>query len=158
MKGFRLTMAEAMRRGYIKPEAAAPEKKAWHQNFKRTPKEARTYQGEVFDSKSEMQRFQFLQTLERAGRIKNLTRQVAFPFIMPDGQPLKYPNGHVAKFTADFKYELVGFGEVIEEYKGFDNRDGKLRRALFEAMYKKKVYLNSRLKGIASEPQKTKRG
>lgn len=69
----------------------------------------------AFDSKAEARRWGQLTTLENAGRIVNLRRQVSYD--------LKAPNldtgliGNVARYVADFVYEENG-DLIIEDVKG----------------------------------------
>ena len=94
--------------------------------------------GETFDSKSEARRWSELRLLERAGQIRKLRRQVSFPLAIGDAPILirseGYPNGRQAKYTADFVY-VENEAEIIEERKGFDTTESRLRRAVFEAQY-----------------------
>lgn len=159
-RGFRLTMEQALARGYIKPEEATRgPSRAWHENFKRAPKDERTYRGELFDSKSELARYQFLEMMVRAGRISNLQRQVGYPLEccgLGRKIQVKTPSGRTSVYTADFVYHLSGYGEVIEDWKGFNTRDGKMRIAVFEAFYDTRVFVNTRLKAMVTDPRPVK--
>lgn len=65
------------------------------------------YDGIMFDSKKEAQRYAELKILERAGVIKNLQRQVTYTLI-----PAQRIDGKVAEractYKADFTYEQCG--------------------------------------------------
>ena len=64
--------------------------------FKVSPKSERTWDGIVFDSKTEMKRYIDLKMLERAGVIKDLQLQPEFPV---------YIAGELfCTYTADFQY------------------------------------------------------
>lgn len=139
-------------------------RRSWNQQFKPVPAADRTSEGIVFDSRGERDRWDFLRGWEAQGSIRNLKRQVRYKLILPDGTPIQYPaspmkgkngpglrKGVVASYTTDFEYDKVSPNEaaplkgavktqrVIEEYKGFDEKAGRLRRAVFEAIFKVKV-------------------
>lgn len=121
--------------------------RAWHQNFKRKPKEARTSaDGITHDSTAEMNRWCKLQFDERCGLVRNLQRQVAYPLRIDDQRSVKTPKGQVAKYTSDFVYERKQANgewlEVIEDVKGHMDRVAELRIAVFEAIYSKKVAIH----------------
>ncbi len=113
-------------------------KRAWHQRVKRLPREDRTSEGVVFDSKAEMLRWQELQMLERAGVIVNLQRQLIMPLVI-GGQQVRirserYKHGRACIYTVDFSYRENG-QRVYEESKGHDDPCSRLRRAVVEAIY-----------------------
>ena len=114
-----------------------------------------TVDGITFDSKREARRWQELKLLERAGKISDLRRQVAFPLyaaiiMSSDDSPFQegetlsapimirsagYPNGRQAKYVADFVYVENG-KRVIEDVKGGKATDtplSRLKRAIVEA-------------------------
>lgn len=107
-----------------------------------SPKADRTFCGIIFDSKSEMIRYQELLTLERAGKISDLQHQVKYPLVV-NGRPVLirsegYPNGRKCTYTADFVYMEDG-KPVVEDHKGFDTNIARLRRAVFTAIYGQEV-------------------
>lgn len=115
--------------------------KAWHQNIKRSPASARTSaEGIVFDSKAELGRWQQLCLLERAGEIVHLQRQQEFPLAI-NGRPVKirsrgFPNGRPCVYKVDFTY-VNGDGRIVyEEFKGHDDGESRLRRAVVETLYR----------------------
>jgi hypothetical protein len=137
-------------------------KNAWHQRFRRAPKINRTSRdGDVFDSKTELMRWENLRQRERGGLIRNLQRQVKFPLVINAAK--------VGDYTADFVYEekitaaeaakpvpMVIKGsdsaggkvthywiEIIEDVKGFFDKASKFRIAVFNAVYGKKVTMVS---------------
>ncbi len=134
-----------------------------HQIARVAPKGARTAaDGTVFDSLSELRRWEALRATERAGGIRNLRRQVKFDLVLPPGLdrpvPVKirsagYPNGRNCVYTADFVYDEDGVS-VVEEWKGVDDPTSRLRRAVVEAGYGIRI----RLTGPAAEKQKKKDG
>ena len=94
--------------------------------------------GIQFHSKKEAQRWSDLRNLERAGMIHNLERQKPFPIVI-NGAPVKirsarYPNGRAMKYVADFVY-FEGDKRVIEDAKGRDTSESRIKRALIEAIY-----------------------
>lgn len=115
-------------------------KKAWHQNFKRSPKEQRTHSdGTVLATKAELKRYATLRQLESVGAIKNLQRQVRHELILPVvNVPIKTPTGRTAVYTSDFEYDEIRSGmmnHVIEDVKGYNDEKAKFRIAVFEAIY-----------------------
>jgi hypothetical protein len=123
--------------------------RAWHQQFKRAAPKERTVDGIVFDSASEARRYAALKLMERLGEIRDLDVQPAYPLMLPDGTHVeltgKKGRRTKCRYTADFRYVMVSTGlVVIEEHKGHDDDCGRLRRAVFEAIYKVKVLVTSR--------------
>lgn len=108
--------------------------KGSRRNTKYNAKKAGCDAGHTHDSIAEAKRCNELHVLQRAGEISNLTVSPLFRFVLPDGRAIKMKNGHVARYTGDFRYMENG-REIIEEVKGFVARDFPLRRALFEALY-----------------------
>lgn len=86
-----------------------------------------TFDGIVFDSKKEAYRYLELRVLEKAGKIKNLQRQVKFVLIPAHREPDTIgKNGGIHKgrlierecsYIADFVYEENG-KTVVEDAKG----------------------------------------
>ena len=79
--------------------------------------------GQVFDSVKEYHRWGCLKLLERAGKIKDLKRQVKFELIpKQDGERACY-------YIADFTY--MENGElVVEDCKGFKTDVYKIKKKL----------------------------
>lgn len=88
-----------------------------------------------FDSMKEARRWGELRLMEKAGEIRNLSRQVAIPLIGRDG-PLKTRTGKAMKLTVDFVYEdrRLNWQRVYEDSKGAVTRDYEVRRAVAQAM------------------------
>lgn len=123
---------------------------SWHQYSKRAPKEARTGRdGFVYDSKTEMDRYEYLNLLARAGEIRDLQRQVEFALSTPGG--IRVMAGEkVARYTPDFCYKEKIAGEwfdVIEDVKGYPDENSKLRIRVFEALYGVRVNIVKKVKG-----------
>lgn len=126
-------------------------KKAWHQQTKRAPKEARTSRdGILFASKGELQYWEKLKLWQLAGEIRNLKRQVSFPLVSGEIKVLT-ETGKVAIYTADFVFErkiasaphhrgeMQIWQEIIADYKGYAGKMEMFRIRVFEALYNKKV-------------------
>lgn len=93
-----------------------------------------TPDGIKHDSKREAQRWADLQTLERAGVISNLSRQVKFPLEGRDGPILTDSGKQQRNYVADFHYYDMRNGAwVIEDAKGFATKDYKLKKAILAA-------------------------
>lgn len=98
-----------------------------------------TLGGERFDSKKELQRWQELRLLERAGKIRNLQRQVRFELIPAQREPdTTGPRGGVrhgkvierpVSYIADFVYDRDG-QRIVEDTKGVRTDDYKIKRKL----------------------------
>lgn len=86
------------------------------------------YNGNVFDSQKEAQRYSELFLLERAGVISDLQLQVTFELI-----PSQKINGKVVeksvKYIADFCYTENG-KMVVEDTKGMRTKDYIIKRKL----------------------------
>lgn len=91
--------------------------------------------GQVFDSKKEANRYQELLLLEKAGVIKNLSRQVKFVLIPSQRDEA---TGKVVErecsYKADFKYE-EGIKTVVEDVKGFRTKEYIIKRKLLLYQY-----------------------
>jgi len=91
-----------------------------------------------FASKAEARRYDELLLLERAGAIRELERQPAFPITVtgPDDKPRI-----VALYVADFRYKQAryqvppGWLDVVEDVKGVRTTVYKLKKKLVEAQY-----------------------
>lgn len=95
--------------------------------------------GITYDSKKEADRHAVLKLLERAGKIRELERQVKFVLIPAQYEPDTVgKRGGVKKgklierecsYVADFVYEENG-KKVVEDTKGFRTADYKIKRKL----------------------------
>lgn len=99
---------------------------------------ATTVDGIRFDSMKEARRWGELRLMEKAGEIRALRRQVRIPLIGKDGPVLFRPSGRAAVYVADFVYEdrRLGWAEVIEDSKGHQTNEFKLKRAILAAQGK----------------------
>lgn len=87
-----------------------------------------TWNGEVFDSKKELTRYLELSLLQRAGKIRDLQRQVKFELIPAqkvDGKLVE----RAASYVADFVYLMDG-KKIVEDTKGFRTKDYILKRKM----------------------------
>ena len=78
----------------------------------------------AFDSQREHKRWGDLKLMERAGKVKDLKRQVKFELIPRIGKfrPIF--------FVADFTYRTISGDLVVEDSKGYRNRLYLLKRRL----------------------------
>ena len=131
-------------------------KKSWHQNAKRAPKEARTsVEGIIFDSKTELERWEYLKLLIRAKEIFNLEYQKSYElkipvicareFITVKAGP--YGSKRIAKYTPDFEYQDKSGNIIIEDIKGYSDDTSKLRIRVFEAFFQQKVTIVKKIRG-----------
>lgn len=81
-----------------------------------------------FQSKAEGRRYSELKLLERAGAITHLRLQPRYPLFV-DG--IK-----ICEYRADFSYVIPGKGMTTEDVKGVETEVFKIKRKLFEAIYK----------------------
>lgn len=90
--------------------------------------------GQKFDSKKEANRYQELLLLEKAGVIKNLSRQVKFVLIPSqrdeDGKVIE----RECSYKADFTYE-EGIKTVVEDVKGYRTKEYIIKRKLMLYQY-----------------------
>ncbi|MEQ3625956.1 MAG: DUF1064 domain-containing protein [Celeribacter sp.] len=94
-----------------------------------------TVDGIRFDSMREARRWGELRLMEKAGEIRNLRRQVRIPLEGRNGPIAFQPSGRKAVYVADFVYEdsRLEWAEVIEDSKGHQTPDFKLKRAVLAA-------------------------
>lgn len=90
-----------------------------------------TVAGIEFDSKAESRRYADLLLLERAGKIKDLRRQVPYiiaPGVKLHGEKRARP---AVRYICDFVYTALPSGVVIvEDVKGMDTPLSRLKRHL----------------------------
>lgn len=90
--------------------------------------------GMKFDSKAEARRYAELRTLERAGLIRDLKRQVSFelaPGVKLRGQKRASPP---LRYVADFIYQEAG-ALVVEDVKGTITEGYRIKRHLLKAVH-----------------------
>ena len=96
--------------------------------------------GIKFDSKWESQRYLYLKSLEKADRVKNLELQPKF-IISINGQK-------ICTYIADFKYDREDkdgvWEHVIEDAKGVETPEFKLKKKLMKAVHNIDIYLSKK--------------
>ena len=90
--------------------------------------------GQKFDSKKEARRYQELLLLEKAGAIKNLSRQVKFVLIPSQRDESGKVIERECYYKADFKYEEDG-KTVVEVVKGYRTKEYIIMRKLMLFQY-----------------------
>jgi hypothetical protein len=96
------------------------------------PIERRTWQGIVFDSKGEMNRYLDLLNMEKAGLISCLQRQVVFSFF--------YEGQHICDYEADFVYVENG-APVVEDFKAVKTSVFMIKRKMMKAWHGIDVFI-----------------
>ena len=93
--------------------------------FKNTPTEV---DGILFQSKKEATRWRMLLLLQKAGKIKDLSRQVSYRLDVNEQK--------ICTYIADFLYHDVDLDRlVVEDVKGVRTPEYKLKRKLMLAIY-----------------------
>lgn len=135
---MRISVAEAVRLGYIKREdlEAKPNK---HGNVKTSLDEIR------FDSKGEACRYAHLKHLERLGFISELRLQPCF--VLQGGFTRNGKYYRPVTYTADFSYIENG-RKVIEDYKGQLTKEFQRSKKMFLKIHKPEVFRISSKSGV----------
>lgn len=90
--------------------------------------------GKEFDSKAEAKRYEELEFMESAGKIKALELQPEF--LLQDKFRYRGKTERAVKYIADFKYFDVEKGVyVVEDVKGVETEVFKIKRKLFLKKY-----------------------
>lgn len=90
-----------------------------------------TYNGEIFDSKKEYKRYIELSTLQKAGKIRNLERQVKFTLIPAQRDEKKKLLERECSYYADFVYKDTQTDEtIVEDTKGVRTAEYIIKRKL----------------------------
>lgn len=90
--------------------------------------------GIMFDSHKEGIRYKELRLLERAGLITDLKMQTSFEL-----QPSFKRNGKTIRaitYKSDFDYRTRDGKHIVEDVKGYETKDFKLKKKLLEYKYK----------------------
>ena len=90
--------------------------------------------GMTFDSARELARWLELLALEKAGRIRNLKRQVTFE-LAPSvdlGEKRRKP---ALRYQADFTYESEAGGRVVEDAKGMQTKEYRIKKHLMMSVH-----------------------
>lgn len=89
------------------------------------------HNSEVFDSKKEYKRYIELLLLQKAGKIKNLERQVKFLLIPAQRDEKKKLLERECSYYADFVYTDCQTGQtIVEDTKGFRTAEYIIKRKL----------------------------
>lgn len=94
--------------------------------------------GQKFDSKKEANRYQELVLLEKAGVIKNLSRQVKFVLIPSQRDESGKVIERECSYKADFVY-TDGGETVVEDVKGYRTKEYIIKRKLLLYQYGIKI-------------------
>lgn len=89
--------------------------------------------GITFDSKKEAERYIYLKMLKLQGKIKLLTLQPKYEL-----QPKFKKNGKTYRpiiYQADFEYMNQDDNLIVEDVKGFQTREWRMKQKLFEYKY-----------------------
>lgn len=96
--------------------------------------------GITFDSKWESQRYLYLKSLEKAGRVQNLELQPRFLIII-NGQK-------ICTYVADFRYDKEdaegNWEHIVEDAKGVETTEFKLKKKLMKAVHNIEIYLSKK--------------
>lgn len=86
------------------------------------------FNGEIFDSKKELNRYKELLLLEKVKEIVDLERQI--PFELNEG------GSHSLKYYADFVYRIPSTGEkIVEDAKGYRTREYLKKKRLMKKIH-----------------------
>jgi hypothetical protein len=91
------------------------------------------YRGIRFDSIIERNRYVFLEAQQNAGAIHELEPQPRFK--------LTAYHKHICDYVADFRYRLANGSIVVEDVKGLQSREFRIKRKLFEAMTDQPIHI-----------------
>ena len=96
--------------------------------------------GITFDSKWESERYGQLKAMERGGIVTDLELQVKYDIIINDIK--------ICKYIADFVYKEESpdgkIKEIVEDAKGFETPEFKLKKKLMKAVHGIDIYLSKK--------------
>ena len=99
-----------------------------------------TIQGIKFDSKWEGERYLYIKSLERAGVVKDLELQVRYNLLVNDQK--------ICAYVADFRYKREDkdgvWYEIVEDAKGFETPEFKLKKKLMKACLGIEIFLSKK--------------
>ena len=99
-----------------------------------------TVQGIKFDSTWESQHYLYLKSLERAGTVKDLELQVRYNLMVN--------NEKICAYIADFRYQKQNkdgdWYEVVEDAKGVETPEFKLKKKLMKACLGIEIFLSKK--------------
>jgi len=105
------------------------------------------YEGRVFDSKWECERYHQLQVLQRTGAITGLELQVPFDLVAG--------GVHICKYIADFVYQQDG-ERIVEDAKGNITEMYRLKRRLMLEIHGIKILETYKKPARAKAPRAKK--
>jgi hypothetical protein len=98
--------------------------------------------GLIFDSRWEAERWGQLKAMERAGIVTNLQRQIKFL--------LEINNQKICTYIADFEYDIERengiIDHVIEDAKGIQTPEFKLKKKMMKAIHNIDIHLSFKKK------------
>jgi len=78
--------------------------------------------------------------MERGGLVRDLERQIKYEIVVNDEK--------ICRYIADFRYKLIDDDgvakEVVEDAKGFETADFKLKKKLMKAVHQIDLYLSKK--------------
>ena len=89
------------------------------------------FMGYKFDSKWEAERYGQLASMQMAGVVEDLERQVKFDIIVNDHKICKY----IADFVYILTHENGKIEKIIEDAKGVQTTDFKIKKKLMKAVF-----------------------
>ena len=96
--------------------------------------------GITFDSKWESERYGQLKAMERGGIVTDLKLQVKYDIVINDIK--------ICKYIADFVYKEESsdgkIREIVEDAKGFETPEFKLKKKLMKAVHNIDIYLSKK--------------
>jgi len=96
--------------------------------------------GITFDSKWESERYGQLRAMERGGIVTDLKLQVKYDIVINDIK--------ICKYIADFVYKEESpdgeIKEIVEDAKGFETPEFKLKKKLMKAVHNIDIYLSKK--------------
>ena len=96
--------------------------------------------GITFDSKWESERYLYLKSLEKAGRVKDLELQPRYNIMVNDQK--------ICAYVADFKYNKENadgiWKHIVEDAKGVETPEFKLKKKLMKAVFDIDIYLSKK--------------
>lgn len=87
--------------------------------------------GLKFDSRWEAERWGQIKSMERAGIVTNLDRQIKFPIVMNDIKICDY----IADFVYDLKNEDGTISHIVEDAKGVLTPEFRLKKKMMLAVH-----------------------
>ena len=96
--------------------------------------------GITFDSKWESERYGQLKAMERGGIVTDLALQVKYDIVINDIK--------ICKYIADFVYKEESpdckIKEIVEDAKGFETPEFKLKKKLMKAVHGIDIFLSKK--------------